>query len=171
MGLCTGKERVKERSPLREWESDVTWQQTRQLVFAILTDNTERLWSQILPCAFNADFPDPVLYNSLCHCKLSAVNTGSLTDLLTYSEETRKSSRSHNHSIDCFLLWPFNPPNIKTKMMCAWLSESGIPFPDRRKHKRSVSVRCHPHPPLAHARTLAHLTPDFVSWVSFWWVA
>lgn len=89
MGLCTGKERVKERSPLREWESDVTWQQTRQLVFAILTDNTERLWSQILPCAFNADFSDPVLYNSLCHCKLSQLWTPAASQIYSLTLKRR----------------------------------------------------------------------------------
>lgn len=160
----------------REWKSAVLWGNENRMWHDSKPDSLSLPSSPTTQSGFEVRFylaPLTLTFlTQFCttHC-VTANSLSSLTDLLTYSEETRKSSRSHNHSIDCFLLWPFSPPNIKTKMTCAWLSESGIPFPDRRKHKRSVSVCCHPHPPLAHARTLAHLTPDFVSWVSFWWVA
>lgn len=46
---------------------DVTWQHSRQPVLAV---NTELLWSQILPCASNAAYTDPLSYESLNHCML-----------------------------------------------------------------------------------------------------
>lgn len=58
------EERAEERGPPRERQTDVTWQKTRQPVFAVLADNAQRLWSQILPCASNVAFTDPVLYES-----------------------------------------------------------------------------------------------------------